>query len=679
MNELKEKIINILKSNRKYSLKELKKVLEDYKEIDICNALSELINEGIIYENDSVVRIMPNNFILKQVHLDKLGSGYFFINGIKTNLNNTLGCLDKDICVINLDTNEIVKIVKRDKNLIVCEANRNDGITFDYLSGNQKYNIVLPSNDLKDIVDGHVVLLRIKSSDEKNLYCDLVEILGHVNDPSTYLKSLAITYNFNTSFSKDYIKELNNIPTEVSEYDKINRLDLTHELIYTIDCDDTKDMDDAISIKINENNNYEVGIHIADVSHYVPFNSTIFNEAYLRGNSVYALDTVIPMIDHKLSNGICSLNPNVDRLTLSVIAEFDENLNMINHKIVESVIKSDKKMNYSSINMILRDNIIPEGYEKYCDNLRLANKFSFLLNEKFKNEGYLNFSSKETKYNNDDFGLRKAGPAEKIIENFMLLANKIVATDYEYANIPFRVHEQADEAKIRTCLEKIKSIGFEVDEYTHLNNYILQNIFKKLYLQGDYKITSAIILPTMKKAKYDAINTGHYGLGFKAYTHFTSPIRRFNDLILHVIIKSYMKNDLETIYKLENLEEICNHISNQEINATLLEEQALEYKMASFMEEHLHEYFNGKILDITPNYLKIELENNIIGTSYINDIKGNNFKYDNKTYSIYNDSVTYKIGDYVRVKNIYASKKDLKINFEILENITRVKYKKLEK
>jgi ribonuclease R len=188
-----------------------------------------------------------------------------------------------------------------------------------------------------------------------------------------------------------------------------------------------------------------------------------------------------------------------------------------------------------------------------------------------------------------------------------------------------------------------------------------------------------MILPTMKKAKYDAVNTGHYGLGFKAYTHFTSPIRRFNDLILHVIIKSYMKNDLETIYKLENLEEICNHISNQEINATLLEEQALEYKMASFMEEHLHEYFNGKILDITPNYLKIELENNIIGIAYINDIKGNNFKYDNKTYSIYNDSVTYKIGDYVRVKNIYTSKKDLKINFEILENITRVKYKKLEK
>lgn len=169
MNELKEKIINILKSNRKYSLKELKKVLEDYKEIDICNALSELINEGIIYENDSVVRIMPNNFILKQVHLDKLGSGYFFIDGIKTNLNNTLGCLDKDICVINLDTNEIVKIVKRDKNLIVCEASRNDSITFDYLSGNQKYNIVLSSNDLKDIVDGHVVLLRIKSSDEKKL------------------------------------------------------------------------------------------------------------------------------------------------------------------------------------------------------------------------------------------------------------------------------------------------------------------------------------------------------------------------------------------------------------------------------------------------------------------------------------------------------------------------------
>ena len=505
-----------------------------------------------------------------------------------------------------------------------------------------------------------------------------------MNDPDIELKKIAISNNFNIDFSKDAIKQADSIKETVQEDELEGRLDLRDKLIYTIDDNHTKDMDDAISIEINEKGNYVIGVHIADVSHYIKPNTPLFNEALERGNSLYMLDTVIPMLMHKLSNGICSLNPNVDRLTISCIAEIDKNGNIVDYDIKKSVINSKKKMSYSNVNKILMDNEVVPGYEEFVDNLKLANEASFALNKNYKEHGYLQFGNNEIKYTGEkenEFKNVEHKAAEKIIEDFMLLANKIVATNFEYIPFPFRVHDMPDIDKIKSTLNYLRLLGYNIPNTNNLDNpKVLQGILKGLYDNGDYSITSQYILKSMKKAKYSPDNIGHFGLGFDTYTHFTSPIRRFNDLLVHTIVSDYLdKNfkteEIEEINK--NLYKMCEHISETEVNADNAENEALKYKMAEFMEDKTNEYFNGKIVDIHPKHLIIKLENNIYGLAYINTIKNGGFYFDEHDYEIKskNNKTTYKLGDYVRVKVIEANKDLRKVIFKVTENLNHLKNK----
>lgn len=461
-----------------------------------------------------------------------------------------------------------------------------------------------------------------------------------------------------------------------------DRLDLRNELIYTIDCDDTKDMDDAISVKIKENGNYEVGIHIADVSHYIKFGSPLFEEALKRSTSLYLLDKVIPMLPHKLSNGICSLNPNVDRLTISCIIELDKNGKILNYDIKKSVIRPKKKMKYSDVNKILHEDIIPDDLLEYADNLKLANEISFLLNAQYKQNGYLHFSSNEIKYSNNQFDIRKTLGAQKIIEDFMLLANRVIATHFEYLPFPFRIHEAPEVKDVEKAFMALRKMNYDIPHVLNLDNpMVIQGILKKLYESGDFSLTSYFILKSMKKARYSAINLGHFGLAFDCYTHFTSPIRRFNDLLVHYIISSYMNNDEKTLLEIDDkLPEICNHISEKEKLADEAEEEALKFKMAEYMEDYINEYFNGKIIDLGNNYVTIKLVNNIIGTAFLEDIKNGDYYFDEKTYSIKSkvSDTSYKIGDYIRTQVICADKSCRKINLRITENLEHVKTKNLE-
>ena len=529
-----------------------------------------------------------------------------------------------------------------------------------------------------------IYIVEILSELKEKLKCNLVEVLGHVNDPDIELKKIAIANNFNIDFSKDAIKQADSIKETVQEDELEGRLDLRDKLIYTIDDDHTKDMDDAISIEINDKGNYVIGVHIADVSHYIKPNTPLFNEALERGNSLYMLDTVIPMLMHKLSNGICSLNPNVDRLTISCIAEIDKNGNIVDYDIKKSVINSKKKMSYSNVNKILMDNEIVPGYEEFVDNLKLANEASFALNKNYKEHGYLQFGNNEIKYTGEEeneFKNVEHKAAEKIIEDFMLLANKIVATNFEYIPFPFRVHDMPDIDKIKSTLNYLRLLGYNIPNTNNLDNpKVLQGILKGLYDKGDYSITSQYILKSMKKAKYSPDNIGHFGLGFDTYTHFTSPIRRFNDLLVHTIVSDYLdKNfkteEIEEINK--NLYKMCEHISETEVNADNAENEALKYKMAEFMEDKTNEYFNGKIVDIHPKYLIIKLENNIYGLAYINTIKNGGFYFDEHDYEIKskNNKTTYKLGDYVRVKVIEANKDLRKVIFKVTENLNHLKNK----
>ena len=676
---MNEEVKEIFKTNKAYKLDDICKQLDEKDKEKVEKILNELEISGYLIKEEDKYKLFPEDFRLVTIEIYKDGNGYCYIddNLYIIDSNNLNGALDGDLCAVNYYTGVIDKIVKRNANLIICELKDDE---FTIQNSYSKCKVEVEGANVRKLVNGNVILAKIKNYDKDTLKCDLVEILGHIDDPDIELKKIAIKNNFKVNFSKDAIKQSDSIKETVQEDELEGRLDLRDKLIYTIDDDHTKDMDDAISIEINDKGNYVIGVHIADVSHYIKPNTPLFNEALERGNSLYMLDTVIPMLMHKLSNGICSLNPNVDRLTISCIAEVDKNGNIVDYDIKKSVINSKKKMSYSNVNKILMDNEVVPGYEEFVDNLKLANEASFALNKNYKEHGYIQFGNNEIKYTGEkDSEFKRIVPraAEKIIEDFMLLANKIVASNFEYVPFPFRVHDIPDTKKLKKTFDYLRLLGYKIPNVKNLDNpKTLQGILKDLYDKGDYSITSPFILKAMKKASYSTENIGHFGLGFDAYTHFTSPIRRFNDLLVHTIVSEYINpdfNEEELNYINENLYKMCEHISETEVNADKAEDEALRYKMADFMKDKINEYFNGKIIALRPRYAIVKLENNIIGVANIEDMKDICY-FDNNDYCIKqrfgND--TYKVGDYVRIRTLYIDK-NWKIGLRITENLNRLK------
>lgn len=676
---MNEEVKEIFKTNKAYKLDDICKQLDEKDKEKVEKILNELEISGYLIKEEDKYQLFPEDFRLVTIEIYKDGNGYCYIDDdlYIIDSNDLNGALDGDLCAVNYYTGVIDKIVKRNANLIICELKDDE---FTIQNSYSKCKVEVEGANVRKLVNGNVILAKIKNYDKDTLKCDLVEILGHIDDPDIELKKIAIKNNFKVNFSKDAIKQSDSIKETVQEDELEGRLDLRDKLIYTIDDDHTKDMDDAISIEINDKGNYVIGVHIADVSHYIKPNTPLFNEALERGNSLYMLDTVIPMLMHKLSNGICSLNPNVDRLTISCIAEVDKNGNIVDYDIKKSVINSKKKMSYSNVNKILMDKEVVPGYEEFVDNLKLANEASFALNKNYKEHGYIQFGNNEIKYTGEkDSEFKRIVPraAEKIIEDFMLLANKIVASNFEYVPFPFRVHDIPDTKKLKKTFDYLRLLGYKIPNVKNLDNpKTLQGILKDLYDKGDYSITSPFILKAMKKASYSTENIGHFGLGFDAYTHFTSPIRRFNDLLVHTIVSEYINpdfNEEELDYINENLYKMCEHISETEVNADKAEDEALRYKMADFMKDKINEYFNGKIIALRPRYAIVKLENNIIGVANIEDMKDICY-FDNNDYCIKqrfgND--TYKVGDYVRIRTLYIDK-NWKIGLRITENLNRLK------
>ena len=399
-------------------------------------------------------------------------------------------------------------------------------------------------------------------------------------------------------------------------------------------------------------------------------------------------NSVIPMIHHNISNGICSLNPDVDRLTLSIIMEIDKNGCVINHEVKEAVINSKKKMTYEDVNKILMEDKIVEGYEDYIENLKLCNELSFILSERYKKRGYLHFKTDEIKVKTDkngkaiDFIPTQNLAGQKIIEMFMLTANRTIAEDYAYMPFAFRIHDIPDMTELEEVLKQIKNLGYDINLNNLDNPLKLSSVFKKLYESGNYSVISPFILKAMAKARYSKENIGHFGLGFEYYTHFTSPIRRFNDLLVHTLIKAYNNPKLndEVINNLEKeLVQICEHISQKEVLADEAQSEALKCKMAEYMQDYINEYFNGKIINIGSKYITVRLENGIIGKVYYDDIKGGNYYFDGNNCKVVgiDNNKEYNLTDYVRVKVLMSSKKLRTIKFKLVQNLEHVKTKTL--
>ena len=682
MDELKNLFVN----DKKYSLKQIKKII-NMDEETLYNQLLILEQQGVIVESNEVFQKIPNNYTVQKIKIKKNGYGVFYLNEVRYEIhcNDLNYAFNNDLCLIIYDKEtkkaKVKKIIKRFNNLVICELINSKLKIY----GDTKY-IEVPSKQIKKLVEGNRVLIKIQ---DDGLYGNIVEIIGHKDDPDIDLKQIALSNCFCLNFSQEAMDELNKIPSEVKDEELINRLDLRNKLIYTIDCDTTKDMDDAISVEINERGNYVLGVHISDVSHYIKYGSALFKDAYERGTSVYMLDSVIPMIHKYLSNGICSLNPNVDRLTKSCFMEIDKNGNVIDYKIVKSVINSKKKMKYSEVNKILEENISIPSYEPFIDNLKIAKQLNDILTKQNEDRGFINFLSSDLSVKLDDknkpleFVNCSQKTAEKIIENFMLLANETVAHNYSWLPFLYRVHEIPDKVILKKMLDLLKIIGYKVPNIKNFDNpKSIQGIIKSLSNNHDFKIISSFILRGMKKARYSNKNLGHFALSYDCYTHFTSPIRRLCDLTVHILIDKYEENnyiiDDETIELEKILSDISMQASYKERKADDAEKEANTMKMAEYMEEHIGEYFNGKIIDISEYGLTIETKN-IIGLAKIFNIKGDFYQYDPNTFSVKGrkNKQVFKIGDLVRIKVLNASKEYRTIDFEICQKLEKQKILRL--
>ena len=462
-----------------------------------------------------------------------------------------------------------------------------------------------------------------------------------------------------------------------------DRRDLRDQMIFTIDGDDTKDIDDAISIEKFANGHYKLGVHIADVSYYVKEGSPLDNEAMERGTSVYLVDRVIPMLPHELSNGICSLNPNVDRLAISCVMEFDSTGKQLNYEIFPSVIKSRIQMTYKKVNSILEKNVVPEGYEPYAENLREMAELATILRKAKVRRGYINFDIDEAKILVDEnckpteITVRERGVGENLIEDFMIAANECVATHIYFMNLPFiyRVHEVPKEEKIRSFLGFVSNLGYSIPgDIKDTKPTTMQRILKALEDKPEYKILSSLLLRCMQKAVYKPVNLGHYGLASTCYTHFTSPIRRYPDTTVHRLLRTYLfenKIDNATIRKWEEkLVYVADHSSDRERASVDCEREVEDMKMAEYMEKHIGEEFKGMISSVTNFGMFVELENLIEGLVHITSLKGF-YNYDETSQSLLGEKNgdKYTIGDNVLVKVVAASKEEKFIDFEIIKKL----------
>ena len=534
----------------------------------------------------------------------------------------------------------------------------------------------------ENIIDGIIVGIKIqKGRKDKEPVATIDKIFGHKNRPRLDEETILYENNFNYEWPEEVKEEVKNIPSEVQEEDKKGRKDLRDEEIFTIDGLDTKDIDDAISLKKLENGNYLLGVHIADVTNYVKEHSAIDGEAYKRGTSVYMNTVVNPMYPVELSNGICSLNSNVDRLALSCQMELDSNGNLKDYDIFESIIKSKLQMNYTAVNKILNDEEVQEEYKPFEKTLKTMYELTEVLEKNRKGRGYQEFDVPEIKVITDDSGKpieisrRSQGKGEKLIEMFMLQANETVATYVYNMNLPFvyRVHDKPNEDKLKRVTNIIKSYGENiVTSHNIMSPKYIEDILVSLKGTEKSEIYSTMLLRSLAKATYESYNIGHFSIGIdsakkEAYTHFTSPIRRYPDSTVHRLLKKILHNETDELHGDKNkLTAIAKHSTVQEQNSDNCERQSNKMKTAEYMEQYIGEEYEGKISGFTPNSMFVELPNLIEGRvsfSSMDDF----YSYDEEMEIITgeNNKKVYRLGDKVKVTLVRASKELREIDFEL--------------
>ena len=680
---------------------------EDFKELssDDKKKIDEIITEGLNnYEyiktnTGKIAAIMKTSFRTGRFYGNRNGEGFvisrnFFVDKEGKELTkeekytiNKASCnsaIDGDIVLIDVGGNgikpKVISIIERNLENIIGEVERlgNSYFVKPIDKKKQGLNIALEG----EAIEGQRVAVRLKKQTNDNFYIgEITRIFNHKDDPDEDILWEAFKCGIDDQFSSKSLEQLEYIPNKVLEKDKIGREDLTSWRVFTIDGADTKDIDDALSCKKLTNGNYQVGVHIADVSYYVKEGSPLDKDAYKKGNSNYLANKVIPMLPHELSNGICSLNPYVERLAMSCIMEINSEGEVVKYRIVPTVIKSRLKMTYDKVNQILNEGKVPEEYEEFTDDLRNLNEIALLLRRNRFAKGATEFDKSELKLlfdTNDEvigFSTRTLDVGENLIEEFMILANETVdkfLTKHDYPCL-HRIHDKPNREKLEDYLQMLSVVGVP------FNGYNAEDCLKSLYMIQDLaehikntgQLSSALttnLIKCMARAKYSPIAIGHYGLAKDYYCHFTSPIRRYSDLTIHRILKDYAANSSQNkveSWKLK-LPDIGMQTSRMEKIADDAEQQVLAMKCSEYMKKHLGEEFTGTVISISDRGMTIQLDNMVEGKVKIKNLQGN-YAYNPLSYTLislegYDD---YYLGDRLLLKVKNASKENKTIDFSV--------------
>lgn len=578
---------------------------------------------------------------------------------------------------------KVVKIINRGTSQLVGYFQKNKNFGF-VVPDNQKFlqDIFVPEERSKGAVTGHKVVVKITSygGEGKNPEGEVVQILGHVNDPGTDILSIAMSYELPMEFPEKLLNQAERVAKPVSGADCAGRKDLRHVKMVTIDGEDAKDLDDAVSLEKKEGF-YFLGVHIADVTNYVQENSALDREAKKRGTSVYLADRVIPMLPHILSNGICSLNAGEDRLALSCLMKIDDKGVIVDHEIAETVIHVDRRMTYTAVKKILEDEDEEtcREYKEFVPMFQEMEKLSRILRNRRHKRGAVDFDFPETKVILDDEGrpvelkAYERNTATKLIEDFMLAANETVAEDFFWREIPFvyRTHDTPDEEKIRKLSVFINNFGYTMHIGTkEVHPKEIQKLLEKAEGTPEEPMIARLALRSMKQAKYTPENTGHFGLATSYYTHFTSPIRRYPDLQIHRIIKDTLRGRMNE-KKIEHydaiLPEVTKHSSEMERRADEAERETVKLKKVQFMKNHIGEVYEGTISGITKWGMYVELPNTIEGLVHVANMTDDHYEYVEEQYEMRGDHTgrTYRLGDKIFIRVIATDELQRTIDFEI--------------
>lgn len=688
LNEIKSKISSFMREDayKPMPYEELKEAMQikgnDVENFDTALKELEAIGDIIETKKGKLGITEKMNLVPGRIQGNKKGFAFLIPNnkGIKDMFlpaENLAGAMNNDRVIVRLTVGElntrksegeVIRILERANEKIVGLFEASKNFAFVIPDDPRIYqDIFISKGDFNGAMTGHKVVVEITvwPDSRRNPEGKVIEILGHKDEAGTDIISIIRSHNLPEEFPEAVENQASSIPELVSEEDIKNRRDLRDKVIVTIDGEDAKDLDDAVGVEKLPNGNYLLGVHIADVCHYVTERSHLDNEAFKRGTSVYLVDRVIPMLPRRLSNGICSLNPQIERLTQSCDMEIDSKGKVVKYDVYESVIKTKERMTYKNVNKILTDKD-PDTMERYKDlipTFESMHELMQILGKRRATRGSIEFEFQETKIILDEKGkpveIRPydRGISEQIIEEFMLVCNETIAEDMFWKEAPFvyRVHEDPAPEKIEAFNEFIYNFGYHLKGADEIHPKALQQLVEKIKGTREERIISTLMLRSLRKARYTSTNMGHFGLAAKYYCHFTSPIRRYPDLIIHRIIKEGLHGKLvgKRLAELHGkLEQMADHCSIRERVAEEAERDVEDLKKAEFMKERVGQEFEGIISSVTSFGMFIELENTVEGLVRISNIDDDYYTFDEKHYSLIGErsKKTFRIGDVVKIR-----------------------------